>query len=24
MTLEQIEQANQIIDDYRVWLYPFR
>jgi TPR repeat protein len=24
MTLEQIEQANQMIDDYRVWLYPFR
>ena len=24
MTPEQIEQANQMIDDYRVWLYPFR
>jgi hypothetical protein len=24
MTQEQIVQANQMIDDYRVWLYPFR
>ena len=24
MTQDQIEQANQMIDDYRVWLYPFR
>ncbi|MGB0710215.1 MAG: tetratricopeptide repeat protein [Candidatus Puniceispirillaceae bacterium] len=24
MTQEQIAQANQMIDDYRVWLYPFR
>jgi hypothetical protein len=24
MTQEQIGQANQMIDDYRVWLYPFR
>lgn len=24
MTAKQIEQANQMIDDYRVWLYPFR
>ena len=24
MTAEQIEQAHALIDDYRVWLYPFR
>jgi len=24
MTPEQIEQAHILIDDYRVWLYPFR
>ena len=24
MTPSQIEQANRMIDDYRVWLYPFR
>ena len=24
MTKEQIEQAHILIDDYRVWLYPFR
>lgn len=24
MTTEQIEQAQVLIDDYRVWLYPFR
>ena len=24
MTPEQIEQAHVLIDDYRVWLYPFR
>ena len=24
MTREQIEQAHKLIDDYRVWLYPFR
>ena len=24
MTPKQIEQANRMIDDYRVWLYPFR
>ena len=24
MTLEQIEKAHELIDDYRVWMYPFR
>jgi TPR repeat protein len=24
MTPEQIEKAHELIDDYRVWLYPFR
>lgn len=24
MTQEQIDQAHRLIDDYRVWLYPFR
>ncbi|MEM9062537.1 MAG: tetratricopeptide repeat protein [Pseudomonadota bacterium] len=24
MTAEQIEQAHRLIDDYKVWLYPFR
>lgn len=24
MTAEQIEKAHALIDDYRVWLYPFR
>ncbi len=24
MTKEQIEAAHELIDDYRVWLYPFR
>lgn len=24
MTAEEIEQAHKLIDDYRVWLYPFR
>ncbi len=24
MTPEQIEHAQQLVDDYRVWLYPFR
>lgn len=24
MTQEQIEKAHELIDDYRVWLYPFR
>ena len=24
MTKEQIEKAHVLIDDYRVWLYPFR
>ena len=24
MTKEQIEKAHDLIDDYRVWLYPFR
>lgn len=24
MTPEQIEQAHKLIDDYRVWIYPFR
>ena len=24
MTPSQIEQANRMVDDYRVWLYPFR
>ena len=24
MTLEEIEKAHVLIDDYRVWLYPFR
>ena len=24
MTKEQIEKAHLLIDDYRVWLYPFR
>jgi len=24
MTVEQIEKAHVLIDDYRVWLYPFR
>ena len=24
MTVEQIKQAEDMIDDYRVWLYPFR
>jgi hypothetical protein len=24
MTEEQIEAAHELIDDYRVWLYPFR
>ncbi len=24
MTNEQIEHAHELIDDYRVWLYPFR
>ena len=24
MTAEQIEQAHVLIDDYRLWLYPFR
>jgi len=24
MTAEEIEKANVLIDDYRVWLYPFR
>lgn len=24
MTAEQIQQAHDLIDDYRVWLYPFR
>jgi TPR repeat protein len=24
MTQHEIEQANRMIDDYRVWLYPFR
>lgn len=24
MTKEQIEQAHILVDDYRVWLYPFR
>ncbi|WP_224824451.1 tetratricopeptide repeat protein [Cognatishimia sp. MH4019] len=24
MTAEQIEKAHELIDDYRVWMYPFR
>ena len=24
MTVDQIKQAEDMIDDYRVWLYPFR
>ena len=24
MTQDEIDQANRMIDDYRVWLYPFR
>jgi len=24
MTSEQIKEAHELIDDYRVWLYPFR
>ena len=24
MTPEQIEEAHELIDDYRIWLYPFR
>ena len=24
MTVEEIEHAHQLIDDYKVWLYPFR
>lgn len=24
MTTEQIEKAHELIDDYRVWMYPFR
>jgi hypothetical protein len=24
MTPEEIEHAQQLVDDYRVWLYPFR
>ena len=24
MTSEQIKEAHDLIDDYRVWLYPFR
>jgi hypothetical protein len=24
MTTEQIEEAHELIEDYRVWLYPFR
>lgn len=24
MTTDQIEQAHRLIDDYKVWLYPFR
>jgi hypothetical protein len=24
MTMEQIKHAPELIDDYRVWLYPFR
>lgn len=24
MTADQIEQAHRLIDDYKVWLYPFR
>ena len=24
MTAEQIEKAHELIDDYRVWLFPFR
>ena len=24
MTSEQVEEAHELIDDYRVWLYPFR
>ncbi|RME16183.1 MAG: sel1 repeat family protein [Alphaproteobacteria bacterium] len=24
MTPEQIEEAHKLVDDYRVWLYPFR
>jgi len=24
MSPQQIEQAQKLIDDYRVWLYPFR
>jgi hypothetical protein len=24
MTAEEIEHAHKLIDDYRVWMYPFR
>jgi hypothetical protein len=24
MSAEQIEKAHELIDDYRVWMYPFR